>query len=176
MSVHVTYDYDPADRAAAAATLRSFRRRDWIAPVVVVLISATAIGFLVPPAWHEGGLLDASFAALPYLLLAALWLSVIPVLGRREARRLLERDPSGAGVQERSVDAIGYHVHTNGTRIQLPWSAIVRCVETESSFLFYTDEKHAHFLPKRVLRPSDLRAVRALSRTALGERAQLPAG
>ena len=177
MSVHVTYHPDPADRAAAARAVAGGSRWEWIAPVAATTVSAVAVAFVAPEALAEGGVPRLVVEMLPWVLFTAFWIAIVPLKRRREARTLLERDPSGAGVQRRSVDEAGLHIRgEGGVQVDVPWHLVARCVETDESFLFYTDPHRAHLLPKRALRASEARLVRGFARTALGERARLGAG
>jgi hypothetical protein len=172
MSVAATFDFDATEhyRATRAVTrYSSVRYFTWG-------FAALALGMLawnILPVLGEADTLTLFFSALPWLLLGAFWLTFIPMLQRRGARKLPERDASARGPQERIVDDAGFHSRGNGVALDVPWHAMARAVETDEFFLFFYNKQCAYYFPKRVLSPADVSAVRGLARAALGDRASL---
>lgn len=166
MSVTTTYDFDPKEhyQAARAVTrLTWFRWLPWLAGGFMVLFALVDV---VVPGWGDADALSLFIEASPYLLVGAFWIALIPWSQRRAARKLSKRDPSVRGPQERSVDAVGYHSLGNGVRVEVPWHAMARAVETDRFFLFFYNKQCAYYIPKRALSDAQCAEVRTLMRAA----------
>ena len=175
-SVHITYDHDPAERTAAslslaARTMRGWRRYGLYIPAALVVLGTAAVfaidGGLWEPAMSKGGMPKA----LPFVMLClsafSLWFAA-SVHGD-VARGLLDRDPITPGLQHRSVDAAGFHVHAGDVRIDVPWETMSMHVETDEGFVFGGEGLNTYFLPKRALDAAQVEMIRALA--DLGTRA-----
>ena len=172
MSVSATFDFDPAEHYRATRAVTRFTPARYF----VWGFTALALGMLawnVLPYWDEAEPSTLFASALPWLLIGVFWVVFIPVLQRRSARKLHERDVSVQGPQERALDATGFHSRGNGVALDVPWHAMARAVETEQFFLFFYNKQCAYYLPKRALAPEQVIKARALTRDALADRAQL---
>ena len=166
MSVTATYDFDPKEhyQAARAVTrLTWFRWVPWIAVGIVLLLVLVEV---VLPHWGEFDAWELFLTSLPWLLLGVFWIALIPWSQRRAARKLAKRDPSVRGPQKRSVDAAGYHSLGNGVRVEVPWHAMARAVETDRFFLFFYNKQCAYYIPKRALSDPQCAEVRTLMEAA----------
>ncbi len=166
MSVTVTYDFDPKEhyKAARAVTrLTWFRWVPWIAAAIVLLLLAVEV-FL--PHWGEYDAWELFMTSLPWLLLGVFWIALLPWSQRRGARRIAKRDPSVRGPQERTIDEAGYHALGNGVRVEVPWHAMAKAVESDRFFLFFYNKQCAYYIPKRVLSDSQSADVRTLMKAA----------
>jgi hypothetical protein len=61
----------------------------------------------------------------------------------------------------------------NVVRLDVPWRAITRALETDRFLLFFYNKQTAYYIPKRTLTPAQLSDARAHMRDALRERAVL---
>lgn len=172
MSVSTTFDFDAAEHYRATRVVNSRSSMRYVTWGFVAL-SPLMLAWSVLPRLGEAPTGDLLVSALPWLLLPAFWLVVIPMLQRRGAHKLSTRDPSVRGPQTRIVDAEGYHSRGNGVSVDVPWHAMTRGVEVEQFFLFYYSKQFAYYLPKRVLAPADIVTVRALMRERLQDRAEV---
>lgn len=67
----------------------------------------------------------------------------------------------------------GIKTTTNLASSTLKWEAIVKALESETEFLFYTSNKFAHFIPKSIFASEiDVSSVRSLTRAKLGDKAK----
>lgn len=166
MSVTTTYEFDPREhyKAARAVTrLTWFRWVPWIAVGITLLLVLVEV---ILPHWGEFDAWEIFLTSLPWLLLGVFWIALLPWSQRRAARKLVKRDPSVRGPQERSVDATGFHSLGNGVRLDVPWHAMARAVETDQFFLFFYNKQCAYYVPKRALSDSQCAEVRTLMRAA----------
>jgi len=166
MSVTARYGFDPAEhyQAARAVTrLTWFRWLPWIAGGIVFIYVLVDV---VLPGWGDRDALSLFIEASPYLLVGAFWIALLPWSQRRAARKLVKRDPSVRGPQERSVDALGFHSRGNGVNLDVPWHAMARAVETDRFFLFFYNKQCAYYIPKRALSDTQCDEVRTLMRGA----------
>jgi hypothetical protein len=61
----------------------------------------------------------------------------------------------------------------NVVRLDVPWRAMTRALETDRFLLFFYNKQTAYYIPKRTLTPAQLGDARAYMRDALLERAVL---
>ena len=108
---------------------------------------------------------------IPLAVTLVLLLAVGPLATWYAAKTLPRRSPSLQGPQERVLSSDGFQVRGRGAVTSFEWSAIQRAVETKRTFLFFFNQKQAHYLPKRAIPTSaDLEQVRTLLRERLGAR------
>jgi hypothetical protein len=172
VAVTSVFDFDSSEHYQA---LRAVSRRTaarWVSwgfgglALVLALLS-------LRDGWGRASPLALFLNALPWLLLGMFWVAFIPISQRWAARSLPKRDASVRGPQERTVDSDGFHSRGNGVSLDVPWHAMLRGVETNDFFLFFYSKQVAYYVPKRVLADGQIREVRRLMRTELGERARL---
>lgn len=174
MTVTASYEYDSTEHYRALRAITNLTPLRWVSLVCFVVLPVGAIGLSVFAARSTGhDVLDGLLTVLPYVLLFLFWGALIPMSQRRRAKKLPKLDPSVLGVQERRVDAEGYHSRGNGVALDIPWHAMKKAVETPDVFLFFYNWQCAYYLPKRPLDSAQVAQIRDLARTALGERARL---
>jgi hypothetical protein len=172
MTVTATYDFDCREHYRAT---REVARRIWtrwlgwgfaaVALVLALLNYRAAAG--------RASALSVLLNVLPWIVLGAFWLGMIPLLQWRAAKKLAQRDASVQGRQERIVDSAGYHSRGNGVALDIPWHAMVRGVETTDFFLFFYNKQCAYYFPKRVIDGAQIASMRSLTREGLGDQAEL---
>jgi len=178
MSVSSTFEYDPQEYYRALRTITTLTPLRWVVPLFAIGIPAgmIALEIVVAHRHPERGLVTPALSVLPYALLGAFWLALIPWSQRRRAKKLPKLNPGVRGPQERCIDAEGYHSRGNSVNLDVPWHVLRKAVETEQFFLFFYNWQCAYFLAKRPLSPEQVREVRTLTRSGLGERARLLEG
>jgi YcxB-like protein len=172
MTVAATYEFDWREHYRAS---REVARRIWtrwlgwgfaaLALVLALLNYRAAAG--------RASALSVFLNVLPWIVLGAVWLGMIPILQWRAARKLPSRDASVQGPQERIVDAAGYHSRGNSVALDIPWHAMMRGIETTDFFLFFYNKQCAYYFPKRVISTAQIESVRSLVREGLGDKAEL---
>jgi hypothetical protein len=171
-TVRTVFEFDPSEHYKASRIVTRFTAARWIGWGFAAFAAAFAL-YTVAQGWDEASPAALIIAVLPWLLLGAFWIGLIPLSQRWAARTIATKDASVRGPQERSVDAVGYHSRGNGVGLDVPWHAMVRGVETEAFFLFFYNKQCAYYLPKRAVPADDVPLVRSLMRAGLGERAQV---
>jgi len=173
MPVTAQFDFDSGEYYRV---LRAAWRHDpnrWFVWVFGLAVPAAILWFSVVRHLDDMSPWEAFWNALPWVLLGAFYLMLVPSAHRATARKALANDPSLRGPQSRSVDETGLHVRGAGFAQDFAWSDIVRVVETPDFFLFYYNKRAAHYMPKRVLDAAAIEQVRALIRAKLPDRASL---
>jgi YcxB-like protein len=171
MSVAATYEFDWQEHYRAS---REVARRMWTRWIswgfaAVALILATLNYFA---AAGRASALSIFLNVLPWLVVGAAWVALIPYMQRRAAKKLPSRDSSVQGLQTRALDATGYHSRGNSVALDIPWHAMLRAVETADFFLFFYNKQCAYYFPKRVLSATEIEKARMLLKDGLGDRAQ----
>jgi hypothetical protein len=151
MPIIAQFEFDPIDYRTGLRDVWSFNRARWVVPVVGIAIPALMIWLAVGRHWRESSLADAFWNALPWMLLGAFYLSLLPLMRRTAARKALQEDPALRGTQMRTVDDAGLHIRGAGLSQDLRWADLVRVEETTDFFLFFYNRSAAHYIPKRVL-------------------------
>jgi hypothetical protein len=162
MSVTAQFEFDRDEYQSALRETWAFNPGRWVLPVMGIVVPAVMLWVAVGQYWGEINAKAAIVSAVPWLMLSAFYLSMLPLMQRAAARRALENDPALRGVQVRTVDEAGVQVVGAGFAQQLLWADLVRAVETDHFFLFFYNKRVAHYLPKRVLTESELHQVRVL--------------
>lgn len=173
MAVTAEFDFDSREyyRVLRDAWWQDPNR--WFVWLFGLAVPAAIIWFSVGRHWDEIRPWEAFWTALPWVLLGAFYLMLAPTTHWAVARKALANDPSLRGPQLRTVDENGLHVRGAGFAQDFAWSDLVRVVETADFFLFYYNNRAAHYLPKRVLDPAVIEQVRQLIRAKLPGRAVL---
>lgn len=151
MPTTAQFEFDEAEHRQALREAWTLRPLSWISAAIGIAWSGAGLWFGVLRSWGNESMVDALVNALPWLLLGAFFLGLVPLLHRAQARRALETDPSLNGTQLRTVDDVGLHVTGAGYAPTLPWSELVRAVETAHFFLFFQDARLMQYIPKRAL-------------------------
>jgi hypothetical protein len=174
IAVTASFRYDPAEQYHATRAITRLTPLRWLGPGCLVLFPVSAIGLTLLAAQVAGRHpREPLLGILPYVFLSVFWGILIPVLQRYAARRLPRQDVSVRGVQERRVDATGYHAFGNGISVDIPWHAIRRAVETKAFFFFFYNWQCAYYVPKRPLDAAQIAQLRAIVRAAVGEKADV---
>lgn len=174
MSVSATFEYDPDEHYRALRATTGVTMVRWM-PILAFGVPITAIVFEIIAIRNnpERGAMTSVMDVLPYVLLGAFWLGMVPFSQRRQSRRLTKLDPSVIGPQERVVDAEGFHTSGNGEHLDVPWHILRRVVETDQFFLFFYDREHAYYIAKRLLSSDQVQAVRSFARAGLRDHVHL---
>lgn len=151
MPTTARFEFDEAEHRQALREAWKLRPLTWFTTAIGMAWSGVGLWFGVLRSWGDESMGDALLNALPWLFLGAFFLGLMPLLHRAQARTALETDPSLNGTQLRTVDDVGLHVTGAGYAPSLPWSELVRAVETAHFFLFFQDTRLMHYIPKRVL-------------------------
>jgi hypothetical protein len=86
----------------------------------------------------------------------------------------LRGNPSATARHTYEFSDQGVRVAHDFGQSELKWPAVVRVVETRDDLLFYTGKQVFFFLAKHAVeRPDDLRKLREIIRSQVGDRAQL---
>ena len=174
MAVSATFNFDPAEHYRALRAVTRLTPLRWIGLVCFLILPTVTIGLTALVARAAGRDIGAALSStVPYVLLFFFWGTLIPFTQRRRSKRLAKLDPSVQGVQERTIDAEGYHSRGNGVALAIPWHALTRAVETPTDFLFFYNWQCAYYLPKRALNATQIVQVREFATAALGQRAEL---
>ena len=174
LTVHFPWDAGEHRRFVRRLQLEALRhgRSRWVVWAVVA-------GFLVDVAWlawrHHASPSELALVLAPFFTLFALWLALfwwgLPYFNARAYRR---RNRCATEEQLRVLTAAGLEIGCASSRAVVPWSAIVRALETPEFFLFFASPSSAVHLPRRALGAAGDRArLRALLRETLRERAEL---
>jgi hypothetical protein len=99
---------------------------------------------------------------MPFFLLIFLWIGVLRVLPRWNARRQFLKQPGAQGSRTVLIDASGVHWRWNGGSSDIAWKNYVRSLEGKNQFLLYTSPACFNIIPKRNLTPEGLLELRAL--------------
>lgn len=145
--------------------LRAMLRRNpvrWVIPIMGIFVPGYFIWTYVISIWDRVSLSAAVANGLPWVLLGAFYLSLVPLMNRRSARRALKNNPSLRGPQTRVVDERGLEIQGANFLQRLSWTDIVRTDETEEFFLFFYNQRMAFYVPKRCLSETDIEIVRSL--------------
>lgn len=173
LSITTTFEHEPAQHYRLLRAMTRETPLRWMpavfAGLLLLLIVLGSWGAMLRGRSFWSVLVDA----VPYLLLAAFWLVLIPWSQRRRASRLPQLDASMQGPQVRALDAAGFHSRGNGVSLDVPWHAFKRAVETPEFFLLFYNWQCAYAIPKPGLAADEVRAARELLQANLGERARL---
>jgi hypothetical protein len=139
------------------------RSRGW--RIILGLAGIVVLWQLFQVAFFSDDIVTGVVTALPWVVLVVFWMWALTRgthwLAARRARKLGSRI---AEEQLQRIDREGVFVDTGSGTAFLPWSEISRAVETPSFFLWYWQEKAAHYTPKRALPEADVERVRTLIR------------
>lgn len=172
----VTFAWQPAEhrrfvRRLQLEALRRGRAR-WIVWAVVA-------GFVLDVGWlvwrHHAAPFELVVVLAPFLALFAVWIALFWWgLPYTNARTYSRTHPCAHQEQIRVLSPDGLEIGCATQRSMVPWSAIIRALETPEFILFFASPSSAVHLPLRALPSADeRRRARALLREALGERAEL---
>jgi hypothetical protein len=170
------FEYDPTEQYAAARAVTRATNWRWIIPVGAIGIPLFVIAVTILPHLDTMSPTSMIISSLPWILLGAFYLVLIPMSQKRRAKKLPTREPSVRGTQERGVDEAGLHIRGHGLTMDYAWPDLQSAVETPQFFLFFYNKNCAHFIPKRALPASGLDDVRTVLRTYMGSRAKLAGG
>lgn len=122
------------------------------------------------------------FAIFIISLLSALFFSGIivllnkfvnPLIIKRSISKQYESSPAMQAENSFTVSNEGIENSNSLTSGTVSWDAIVKAVETQTDFLFYTSDRYAQFVPKYVFASeTDINLVRCITRAKLGEKAK----
>jgi hypothetical protein len=172
--VSTSFTLDPAEVTRVAMLSARKLGSVWIWYLVMMMIVAWNTVPIVYAQWRRGGLAAIN---IPLVLLGLAPLVIIivgpPLAARWAANRQLRTGPSARGVQQIGVAEWGLEVTGSMHTGVLPWSSVMKAVETPEFFLFFLSKIHPVFIPKRLLTDTEAAQVRQLTRSALGARAQL---
>jgi hypothetical protein len=173
MTISAQFEFEADEQYAALRAVTAATVWRWAIPLFAVGFPALVIAMTILP--HLESMTPASMFlnSLPWILLGAFYLALMPVSQKRRAKRLLQTEPSVRGVQERGIDGTGLHVRGHGLSMDYAWSDLLKAVETPAFFLFFYNKNCAHFIPKRALPADGVESVRSLVERHMGARAML---
>ena len=164
--------YEPEDYVRAGKTMRGRR------PLYGYLVVWAGVAFFVVlQNLRTSGIVDWLVVFLAVLFCGVM----VPasVAAFREIERIrIKRQLNSSKLAEGSYtyvfDEQGFSIGGELAQSELKWAAIIKAVETEKDFYFYTSKKFAQIVPKRAFASqSDIDQVRQLTGSALGERARV---
>jgi hypothetical protein len=165
LALEFTYTLDPREQARVA-TLVERRTRGalfwrWLGLPFLLVPFALALAFRWP------------FSILwPYVIvlaLAAAASSLVPILRRRQAARILAEMPHLREVSYR-FEETGIGLSTSVTNAAIAWAGITEATETDELFLMFVGRRFAYYVPVRVAGPR-ADELRRFLHLHLGERA-----
>jgi hypothetical protein len=115
-----------------------------------------ALGLIIKPNAQ-----DAKNLA-PFFGLICLWIGVLWVLPRWNARRQFLKQPGAQGPRSVLLDATGVHWRWNGGSGDIVWKNYVRALEGKNQFLLYTSPACFNIIPKRALTQEGLLELQGL--------------
>ena len=159
--VSVQFEWD-ADEHARSITLtanqkplfRVFRRFAGLLPLGVLGFTFALWGLT-----DASGLI-AGLTMLPWFILTVFWYVLAAWTPRLATWRLKSRLVSRT--EERTVSEEGLDVAGRLDATFVPWSAVVRVVETDEFVLFQCGDFRSHYIPKRALSAEALARLRGL--------------
>jgi hypothetical protein len=165
-NVEVQHAWDAKSHAyAQRAVWRYTKVGRWLRAFAYVTIAVAGILMLGLWVGTEGSVRHRLLAALPWLVVAGLWVMLLrggfPWLSRFSARQSMV-DPNQPLID--TVSAAGYSRRQSGSEFRVPWQDIKRVVETPQLFLFFHTANCAYYIPKTALSDMQQQAVRAIVR------------
>jgi hypothetical protein len=160
-----TFEFDEREYYRGLRAVQANNPYWWTIPVAGIVVPAVMIWLAIGGSWRQVDPWRAFLNVLPWLLLGAFYLSLMPMMARAAARKALQNDPALRGTQVRTVDGEGVHIIGAGFRQDLRWTDLVKVVETDEFFLFFFNKRQAHYVPKRALDAADIDEVRMLVRS-----------
>jgi hypothetical protein len=173
MNTFAQFEFDPAEQYAAARAVTGATAWRWIIPLFALGIPLVVIAVTVLPHIRTMSPMGIAMNSMPWVLLGAFYLALIPMSQKRRANRMAKTEPSVRGIQERGVDASGLHVRGHGLTMDYAWSDLLTAIETPAFFLFFYNKNCAHFIPKRALNGGSVDEVRSIIHAHMGGRAKL---
>jgi len=170
MRVSKTFDFDSQEFYRAIRFMGRFNPATRWVPAFAVGFPLLMFYLVVVRSWGRISVLSASLNMLPWLLLGAFYLALVPLMQRTWARKATEYDPSLRGPQTRIVDESGVEVRGANSHQHLSWPDLRRIAEGPEFFLFFYNKRMAHYLPKRVLDAAEIGVVRELAQANAGAR------
>lgn len=172
MSVTATFEYDPDEFYRGLRVVSRRSTWHWLTLAFAALIALMVI-YVVAVNWRTADPGELVLALLPWVILVVFWGSFLPLMHRSAAKKLIQRDASARGLQERTVDDFGYRSRGNDVVFEMPWHAMHDVIETPELFLFFYNKDTAYYIPKRVLSAGQISELRALISNHLRDRAKL---
>lgn len=162
MPITAQFEFDETEHRLALQEAWKLQPLARVATIVGIAWPAIGLWLGIGRHWREMDFVDLLTNAMPWVILGAFFLCLVPYLHRTQARKALENDPSLHGTQVRSVDDEGLHVRGAGFSPSIPWGGLLRATETRHFFLFFEDKRLHHYIPKRVLSDVERDGVRNL--------------
>jgi len=164
--VEIQHSWDAKWHAyAQRAVWRYTRVGRWLRGVAYVTIAVAGLLMILLWLGTEGPLGNRFLAALPWLVVAGLWVMLLrggfPWLSRFSARQSMV-DPNKPLID--TVSAAGYSRRQSGSEFRVPWQDIKRVVETPQLFLFFHTANCAYYIPKSALSDAQQQVIRAIVR------------
>ena len=142
-----------------------FNRWKWVIPMLGIGMPAVAIWAFVVRDWSRLSPAGVLLNGLPWIVIGAFYLALVPLMYRSLARRALRDDPSVRGTQIRTLSRRGLEARGANFSQWLAWADLVRVEEVDEFFLFFYNRRVAYYVPKRCLALSDAAACRSLIAT-----------
>jgi hypothetical protein len=113
--------------------------------LAIVFAAFIAFGLIVKPN------AQATRNLIPLFLLIFLWIGLLWILPKWQARRQFLKQPGARGGRTVLIDAEGVHWRWNGGSSDVAWKNYIRGLEGKDQFLLYTSPACFNIIPKRVL-------------------------
>jgi hypothetical protein len=124
--------------------------------IAITFAAILAFGLIVKPNAQDAKNL------MPFFVLTFLWIGVLRVLPRWNARKQFLKQPGAQGPRTALIDASGIHWRWNGGSSDIAWKNYVRALEGKDQFLLYTSPACFNIIPKRVLTQERLLELQGL--------------
>ncbi len=167
------FSFDAAQHLRAQREVNRRWKYRWTLWAFGIGFPAIMFAWGVLPNWSRINSWYLFLNLLPWLLLSAFFLALIPIQQRRAARKLAKTDPTLQGLQRRFVDDAGLHMVAPGLSLDLAWTTMQNVVETDEFFLFYYNTRCAYYIPKAGMESGADEATRQIIRTHAGGKAAL---
>jgi len=117
-------------------------------------------------------LIAAAIASIVGALIVFARKVIDPLILRRTISKQFKSSPVLQAEYQMKIDGEGLHADSELGSTTTKWQAIIRFVENETDFLFYTSKQFSLFVPKNVFDSDEqVDQFRSLAKRGLGERA-----
>jgi hypothetical protein len=165
MAVETQFDFEQGEYQRALQAVMRYNPARRLIPLMGIVIPGLGLWFAVGSRWNAMTPWLRFQNALPWLVLGAFYLALMPMWIRAAAKKAQENDPALRGPQTRILDTTGLHVRGASFSQDFAWADIAKAVETPDFFLLFYNKRMAHYLPKSRLSPKAVAEARALIET-----------
>jgi hypothetical protein len=168
---YARFDWDPKQMYRVFRLATRYGSRQWPIYLWMLALGAWTGGPTLYRQFRDGGFGNVSLGLLALSLFPlVLVLAIGPLMSWWAARRLPRVRPSVRGPITVAVGPRGVRSAGLIASGEVPWSALLKTVETQEFFLFFVSKLQALYLPKVSLEASSVASVRTLAASELGKR------